>query len=135
TILHYIRNWDASTAAHVDVFATNSKYVARRIAKVYRRHATPIYPPVDVDSLKLCTRKQKFYLTVSRLVGYKRIDILVEAFNRMPDRRLIVIGDGPEFAKIKAMAGSNVTMLGYQPEETMRDYMQRARAFMFAAEE
>lgn len=134
-ILHYIRSWDAQSANGVDVFATNSHFVSRRVEKIYRRHATPIYPPVDVDKFTLRAQKEDFYLTASRLVPYKRIDLIVDAFNRLPGRRLFVIGDGPEMKKIKARAGANVTLLGYQSFEVLRDYMQRARAFVFAAEE
>jgi UDP-N-acetylmuramyl pentapeptide phosphotransferase/UDP-N-acetylglucosamine-1-phosphate transferase/glycosyltransferase involved in cell wall biosynthesis len=135
TLLHYIRNWDVQTANRVDQFLTNSQYVARRIAKVYRRSASVVYPPVDVDEYTLEPAKDDFYLTVSRLVPYKRIDLVVEAFTRIGNRRLVVIGTGPEMEKIKALAGPNVTLLGYQPAEQVKAYMQRAKAFVFAAEE
>jgi glycosyltransferase involved in cell wall biosynthesis len=119
----------------VDVFIANSRYIARRILKVYRREAEVIYPPVDVEAFTLRQDKEDFYLTASRMVPYKRIDLIVEAFSQMPDKRLVVIGDGPEMPKVRAKAGPNVTLLGYQPFEVLRDYMQRARAFVFAAEE
>ncbi len=135
TILHYIRNWDSRTANGVDAFVTNSNFVGRRIEKVYRRRATTIYPPVDTEKYTLHTEKDDFYLTVSRMVPYKKIDLIVEAFSRMPNRRLIVIGDGPDAAKIKARAGANVRLMGFQPFEVLRHYMQRAKAFVFAAEE
>ncbi|MGH7214969.1 MAG: glycosyltransferase family 4 protein [Tepidisphaeraceae bacterium] len=134
-ILHYIRTWDLRTANGVDAFLSNSQFVARRIHKVYRRTATPVYPPVDVDSFTLRHNKQDFYLTASRMVPYKRIDLIVEALTKMPDRRLVVIGDGPDLAKIKQIAGPNVKLLGFQPNEILKDYMQRAKAFVFAAEE
>jgi glycosyltransferase involved in cell wall biosynthesis len=134
-ILHYIRGWDVRSANGVDHFISNSSYVSRRISKIYRRDSTPIYPPVDVDRFTLSMQKDDYYLTASRLVPYKRIDLIVEAFNRFPDRKLIVIGDGPDFRKIQAMAGANVTMLGHQPFDVLRSYMQKARAFVFAAEE
>jgi glycosyltransferase involved in cell wall biosynthesis len=134
-ILHYIRLYDASTALRVDRFAANSQHVARRIWKTYRRPAQVIYPPVDTDAFQLHTQKDDFYLTLSRLVPYKRIDVAVKAFAAMPDKELVVIGDGPEFQRLKAMAGPNVTLLGFQPDEAVRYYMQRARAFVFAAEE
>ncbi|KVR64507.1 glycosyl transferase [Burkholderia vietnamiensis] len=134
-LLHYIRNWDARSANGVDRVAANSRFIARRIRKTYRRDATVIYPPVDVEHLALCTDKEAFYLTASRLVPYKRIDLIVEAFSRTPERRLVVIGDGPEMAKIRALAGPNVTLLGYQPFDVLHDHLQRARAFVFAAEE
>lgn len=134
-LMHYLRLWDLRTANGVDVFVANSMFVARRIAKVYRRSAVVIHPPVDVDAFPLGHRKEEFYLTVSRLVPYKRVDLIVEAFARMSDRRLIVIGDGPEMARVRAKAASNVTILGHQPSEVVRDCMQHARAFVFAAEE
>ncbi|WP_412527877.1 glycosyltransferase family 4 protein [Burkholderia lata] len=134
-LLHYIRNWDARSANGVDRVAANSHFIARRIRKTYRRDATVIYPPVDVDHLSLRPDKEAFYLTASRLVPYKRIDLIVDAFSRTPERRLVVIGDGPEMAKIRALAGPNVTLLGYQPFDVLHDHLQRARAFVFAAEE
>ncbi|KVM79958.1 glycosyltransferase family 4 protein [Burkholderia stagnalis] len=134
-LLHYIRNWDARSANGVDCVAANSRFVARRIRKTYRRDATVIHPPVDVDRLTPRADKEAFFLTASRLVPYKRIDLIVEAFSRTPWRRLVVIGDGPERAKIRALAGPNVTLLGYQPFEVLHDHLQRACAFVFAAEE
>jgi glycosyltransferase involved in cell wall biosynthesis len=135
TLLHYIRNWDARSANGVDLIAANSRFVARRIRKVYRRDSTVIYPPVDVDHLILGTAKEDFYLTASRMVPYKRIDLIVDAFSRMPERKLVVIGDGPEMAKIRALAGPNVTLLGYQAFDVLHDHLRRAKAFVFAAEE
>jgi glycosyltransferase involved in cell wall biosynthesis len=134
-LLHYLRLWDSRTANGVDLFIANSRYIARRILKVYRRQAEVIYPPVDVEAFTLRQDKEDFYLTASRMVPYKRIDLIVEAFSQMPDKRLVVIGDGPEMPKVRAKAGPNVTLLGYQPFEVLRDYMQRAKAFVFAAEE
>jgi len=134
-LLHRIRMWDYRTSNGVDEFIAISKYIARRIRKVYRREATVIYPPVDVDAFELCSEKENFYLTTSRMVPYKKIDLIVEAFSSMPDKSLVVIGDGPDFDKVKKKAGRNVTLLGYQPFEVLKDHLQRARAFIFAAEE
>ena len=134
-VLHYMRLYDVSTAPRVDLFVANSQYVARRIWKTYRRPAAVIYPPVDVDRFELQPEKDSFYLTMSRLVPYKRIDLIVEAFSEMPDKELVVIGDGPEYDAIERLAGPNVTMLGYQPDDAVTYYMQNARAFVFAAEE
>jgi len=133
--LHKIRLWDLRTANGVDHFIGNSKFIARRIWKVYRREAEVIYPPVDVSAFTLKEEKEDFYFTASRMVPYKKMDLIVEAFMAMPDKRLIVIGDGPEMEKIRAKAGPNVQLLGYQPFEALRDHMQRAKAFVFAAEE
>jgi len=134
-VLHYIRNWDVRSANGVDLFVSNSQFVARRIEKIYRRTAEVIYPPVDIDRFTLCTEKEDFYVTTSRLVPYKRIDLIVEAFNRMPDKKLLVIGEGPDFYKIKGKAGPNVQMLGHQPFDQLKQYLQKAKAFVFAAEE
>jgi UDP-N-acetylmuramyl pentapeptide phosphotransferase/UDP-N-acetylglucosamine-1-phosphate transferase/glycosyltransferase involved in cell wall biosynthesis len=134
-VFHYIRSWDARSANGVDVFITNSAYVGQRIEKIYRRRATTIYPPVDTDRFTLGDTKEDFYLTVSRMVPYKRVDLIVDAFNRMPRRRLIVVGDGPEFDKIKSKAGPNIRLVGHQPFEKLKKYMQLAQAFIFAAEE
>jgi glycosyltransferase involved in cell wall biosynthesis len=134
-ILHYIRNWDARSANGVDVFLTNSDFVARRIEKFYRRRSTTLYPPVDVDSFALETQKEDYYLTVSRMVPYKRIDLIAEAFTAMPDKRLIIVGEGPDFEKIQAKAGPNVKLVGHQAFDRLVEYMRHARAFVFAAEE
>jgi len=134
-ILHYIRIWDYTTANRVDYFISNSQYTANRIKKIYNKNATVIYPPVNVYKFTLKKEKEDFYITASRMVPYKKIDLIVEAFSNMPDKRLIVIGDGPDFKKIHAKTAKNITLLGYQPFEVLKEYMQRARAFIFAAEE
>lgn len=134
-MLYNIRNWDYRTANGVDHFLSNSDFIGRRIWKVYRRESETIYPPVDVSAFTLHTEKEDFYMTASRMVPYKKIDLIVEAFSRMPDKKLVVIGDGPDFEKIKSKEGSNVQLLGYQSFEVLKDRMQRAKAFIFAAEE
>lgn len=135
-MLHKMRLWDARTAAGVDRFVANSSFIARRIRKVYGRDAQVVYPPVDVQRFALSVQpREDFYVTASRLVPYKKVPTIVEAFARMPDKRLVVIGDGSEMASVRAAATPNITVLGYQPFEVLRDHMQRARAFVFAAEE
>lgn len=134
-VLHYMRLYDVSTAPRVDVYVANSHHVARRIWETYRRRAYVLHPPVDIDRFDLKTDKDNFYLTLSRLVPYKRVDLIVRAFAEMPERELVVIGDGPEYDKISRLAGPNVSMLGYQPNEAVKYYMENARAFVFAAEE
>ena len=134
-ILHYIRMWDYRTANGVDYFIANSKFIARRIKKVYGRDAEVIYPPVDVEAYQMCNQKENFYLTASRMVPYKKIKLIVEAFNEMPEKKLVVIGEGPEFAKTKAIAGPNIEIMGYQPFDVLKEKMQKAKAFVFAAEE
>ena len=132
--LHKIRLWDASTANRVDHYVANSRYIARRIKKTYGKPSDVIYPPVDVDKFTLREVKEEFYLTASRMVPYKKIDLIVEAFSQT-DKKLLVIGDGPDMAKIKSKAGKNVELLGFASDETMADLMGRAKAFVFAAEE
>ena len=134
-MLHYLRMWDVRTANGVEAFAANSRFIARRIWKTYRRKSTVIHPPVDVEMFTPRTEKEDFYLCASRVMPYKRMDIVVEAFSHLPDQRLVVIGDGPELPRLKKMAGTNVEILGYQPNDVLVDHMQRARAFIFAAEE
>ncbi|MHB9100667.1 MAG: glycosyltransferase family 4 protein [Sulfuricella sp.] len=134
-LLHKMRLWDVRTANGVDCFIANSQFIRRRIWKTYRRDAAVIYPPVEISKCTLREDKEDFYLAASRLVPYKKMDLIAEAFTAMPERRLVIIGDGPEMQKVRAKAGPNVTVLGYQPEDVLRDYMQRAKAFVFAAEE
>jgi len=134
-ILHYIRLWDSRTANGVDHFIGISNFIARRIRKAYGRDSTVIYPPVNIDRFTIGETREDFYVTMSRLVPYKRIPLIVEAFADMPDRRLIVIGDGPEMEAVKAAAGPNVTIMGRQPDDVVVSHLQRAKAFLFAAEE
>lgn len=134
-MLHRLRLWDSRTANSVDRFVANSHFIARRIRKVYGRDAEVVYPPVDIDRLNLVERKDDYYVTVSRLVPYKRVDLIVEAFSLMPHRKLVVVGDGPGLAAIKAKATPNIEILGYQSDETVRDLVAKARAFVFAAQE
>jgi glycosyltransferase involved in cell wall biosynthesis len=133
--LHRMRLWDVRSAAGVDAFIAVSRYIARRIWKAYRRKSTVIYPPVDVDDFTPGGVRENFYVTASRMVPYKRIDLVVEAFATMPHRRLIVIGDGPEARRIRSKGAPNIEFLGQQPFEVLRDRLRRARAFVFAAEE
>lgn len=134
-LLHKARLWDTRTANGVDHFVANSEFIARRIWKTYRREAAVIYPPVDVDGFALREDKEEFYLTAQRMVPYKKVPAIVEAFRALPGRRLVVVGDGPDMDKVKAVAGRNVEVLGRQPTPVLRDLMQRAKAFVFAAEE
>ena len=134
-MLHRLRLWDHRTSNGVDDFIAISRFIARRIWKVYRRESTVIYPPVDVDGFTPEGPREDFYVTASRMVPYKRIDLLVKSFAAMPARQLVVIGDGPEDKRIRAHAAPNVRFLGEQPFAVLRDHLRRARAFVFAAEE
>jgi glycosyltransferase involved in cell wall biosynthesis len=134
-LMHYMRLWDTRTSNSVDCFVANSRFIARRIRKVYGRDAVVVYPPVDVDAFKVTEQKSDYYVSVSRLVPYKRVDVLVKAFAMMPSRRLFVVGEGPELRALQSEATPNVTFLGRQPGEAMKRYLENAKAFVFAAEE
>ncbi|MBD8494113.1 glycosyltransferase family 4 protein [Pseudomonas syringae] len=134
-VLHYMRLWDQRTAAGVDEFVAVSGFIGARIGKAYRRESTVIYPPVDTSSFTAHGARHDYYFTASRLVPYKRLPLIVEAFAAMPDKRLVVIGDGPDMARAKAIAAPNVSLLGYQPAAVMLQHMRAAKAFVFAAEE
>jgi glycosyltransferase involved in cell wall biosynthesis len=133
--LHKLRLWDLRSANGVDHFIANSHFIARRIQKTYRRDATVIHPPIDIARFTPLGKKENFYLAASRLVPYKKMDLIVESFSQLPDQQLIVIGDGPDFEKIRRKAGSNVRMLGFQSNDVLISHMQRAKALIFAAEE
>jgi len=128
-----LRDWDVKSSNRVDYFIANSHFVAERIQRIYGRDATVIYPPVNTDYFHLGTNKDDYYLTSSRLVAYKKIHLIVEAFAKMPTRKLIVIGDGPEMKKIRSIAGKNVQLLGFQTNSALREMVRKARAFIFAA--
>ncbi|SEO12074.1 glycosyltransferase [Vreelandella aquamarina] len=133
--LHRLRQWDYLSAQRVDHFIAISHYIKQRIRTFYRREAEVIYPPVEVEKFCYDRPREAFYVTASRMVPYKRIDLVIEAFNKMPERKLVVIGDGPDYDKLKALAGPNVTLLGFQPDVVLIDHLERARAFVFMAEE
>ncbi len=133
--LHYIRIWDVAAASRPDVLIANSSFIARRIRKVYRRESTVIHPPVDTDYFTPQGAREDFYFTASRFVPYKRIDLIVDAFRGMPDKKLVIIGDGPELARIRPLFSENITWLGYQPASVLRENLRRCRAFIFAARE
>ncbi|HEY9704636.1 MAG TPA: glycosyltransferase [Allocoleopsis sp.] len=130
-LLHQLRQWDVISANRVDYFIANSKHTANRIWKCYRRKAEVIYPPVNIDRFKFEAKKSDFYLTVSRLVSYKQVSLIVKAFNQM-DRELVIIGDGPELTMIQKLAKPNIKILGKQPNSVVEKYMSEAKAFVFA---
>lgn len=139
-ILDRLRDWDRAASVRVDHFVANSAFIRARIKRCYDRDATVIYPPVDVDFFTpgdaisdLSARNH--YLTASRWVPYKRIDLIVAAFAELPDSRLIVAGEGPEARRVRPAAGTNVEFVGDVPRERLRELMRGARAFLFAAEE
>ncbi|HEY9881015.1 MAG TPA: glycosyltransferase family 4 protein [Leptolyngbyaceae cyanobacterium] len=133
-ILHYLRLWDLAAANRVDCFVANSHFVAGRIWKTYRRRAQVIYPPVRVQRFRADQPREDFYLTVSRFVPYKRVDLVIDAFNQMC-LPLVVVGDGPNWAQIQRNAGPRVQLMGNQPDAVVEDLMARCKAFVFPAEE
>jgi len=134
-LLHYLRMWDIRTAHGPDLMIANSAFVARRIKKSYGINAAVVHPPVDLRFFRPNADKQDYYVTASRMVPYKKIPLIVEAFTKMPDKQLVVIGAGPDFDKAKKLAGPNIQLMGYQDSAVLRDKIANAKAFVFAAEE
>lgn len=134
-VAHWLRVWDRLSSDRVDHFVAISNEVARRVARHYRREAEVIYPPVDLDRFTVAdTEPEDFYLVASRLVPYKRIDLAVEAANRMR-RRLVIAGDGPERKRIQALAGPSVEFVGHVEDAEVADLMRRCRALLFPGHE
>lgn len=130
--INYLRKWDLKSAKNPNYMIANSEYIRERIKRIYGIDVTVIYPPVDTHLFET-GEKEDFYLIASRMVPYKKIDLAVRAFNKMQDKKLVVIGDGPEMNKIKNIAGKNIEILGYQPFALLKDYLIKARAFVFTA--
>ena len=133
-LLHYLRLWDRLSADRVDCFVANSANVARRIEKHYRRAAEVVYPPVDTEAFFIADEIGDFYLMAGQLVGYKCADLVVRAFSQS-GRRLVVIGDGEQMPLLRKVAGASVTLMGWQPEDVLRDKYARCRALIFPGEE
>lgn len=131
-LLHRLRQWDVLSANRVDYFIANSHHTARRIWRCYRRSAEVIYPPVNTDRFRFQAHKQDFYVTVSRLVSYKKISLIVKAFNQL-GKPLVVIGGGPELKQIQQLAQPNVQILGWQSDAVVEQYVAQAKAFVYAA--
>lgn len=134
-VLAYIRRWDLRTTNRVDLFIANSRNVAERIKRIYSRDSTVIYPPVDTDLFSANEQKSDYYFTSLRVVPYKRLDLIVNTFNELPDKKLIVSGDGPDLEKIKAEAGSNIEFVGFLSQDKLVSYLQNAKAYLLAADE
>ncbi|MBD2501708.1 glycosyltransferase [Anabaena azotica] len=133
-LLHRLRQWDVLSANRVDYFIANSHYTAKRIWRCYRREAAVIYPPVNVAEFPFLPEKEDFYLTVSRLVSYKQVSLIVKAFNTL-QRPLVIIGTGSQMQEIRQLANSNIQILGWQPDDVVKKYMATAKAFVYAARE
>jgi glycosyltransferase involved in cell wall biosynthesis len=134
-LLDAIGRWDVSSSLGVDVFIANSLHVAKRIERCYNRKSTVIYPPVATDRFYLSSIKEKYFVTHARLVPYKKIDLMIEAFGQMQDKRLVIIGQGPEEKKLQKMASKNVDFLGKVSDEELARVLSKARGYLFAAEE
>lgn len=129
-----LRSWDVRTSTRVSRFVACSAHVRERIQRIYERDAAVVYPPVAVERFRPAPRREDFYLTVSALVPYKRVDVLVEAFNRL-GRRLVVVGDGSEYARMRRRAPGNITFTGRLSDGEVADLLGRCRAFVYAAQE
>jgi glycosyltransferase involved in cell wall biosynthesis len=135
-MLERMRTWDLANTSGVDAFATLSRFIAERIRRAYGRESTVIYPPVDTEFFTPGDApREDYYVTASRFVPYKRVDMIATAFRAVADRKLIVIGDGPDEGKVRAAAGPNVELVGRLSRDEVRSYLRRAKAFVFAAEE
>lgn len=134
-IINRLKKWDAQTEDGVDFFISNSAFVKDRIQRAYDRKAKVIYPPVDTEKFEFRERKDDFYFTASRFVDYKNIDLIIKAFNQLPDKRLVIAGHGPLEKYLKRIAGLNIEFLGWVSEEKLIFYMQRAKAFLNASVE
>jgi glycosyltransferase involved in cell wall biosynthesis len=136
-LFNRLRLWDYASAQHVDHFVANSRYIARRVKKAYGRASSVIHPPVDVTDFTIGREKEDFYLLAGRFVPYKRADLVVQAFRDQPGRRLVVVGEGPEAARVRAAAqgAPNIEFRGAVTKAELVGLMQRTRAAIFAAEE
>lgn len=130
----YLRRWDVQTASHPHKFVAISENVRRRIAGIYKRTSDVIYPPVDTAMFPLSDRDDGYYLMVSALVPYKRIDLAIETFNRI-SAKLVIVGDGPDAARLKSIARGRVEFLGWQTDDQLRGIYAGCKAVIFPGEE
>ncbi len=135
-VFHQLRSWDIISSLRPDYLVANSNFIKQRIQKVYRREAKVIYPPVSLSD-KVYTDKEDFFVTASRHVPYKNIPLIAEAFAKMPTKKLVILGDGPDSEKVKKICtlAKNIEYIGYQNKQVLMDTIGRAKAFVFAAEE
>jgi len=131
----YLRRFDVQSAQRADYLITNSHFVQEWTKQKYGRESVVIHPPVDVEAFELCEEKEDYYIFISRLVPYKRIDIMIEAFRKMPDKKLIIIGDGSDYDRLKKLNSSNVLFKGFMNASEMKPLLQKAKAFVFTSKE
>jgi glycosyltransferase involved in cell wall biosynthesis len=134
-LLKQLRRWDVENSDGVTHFIANSKYIQKRVSDYYNRDSIVIYPPVDIKKFSLSKERENYFITASRLVPYKKINLIAEAFQALPEMKLIIIGDGPERKCINAFSSSNIDVRGYVDDKTMIRLFQKAKAFIFAAKE
>lgn len=134
-ILAYIRRWDLRTVNRVDLFLANSKNVSERINRIYKKNSIVLYPPVSTEKFIPNENKENYYFTSARLVKYKRIDLMIKAFNELPDLELIIAGDGPELSALKKIANNNIKFVGYLNQNELIKFTQKAKWFVLAANE
>lgn len=132
-LLYRLRKWDVISASRPDKYLAISHFVKRRIMKIYRRSSDVVYPFISTSSFQCCFNKEDYYLIVSRLVPYKGIELAIRTFKQMPDKRLIIIGEGPDRQRLEKMASDNIRFLGYLKSTLVKRYMQRAKCFLFLA--
>jgi len=130
----YLRRWDLRTAQNPHHFIAISENIRNRIRTIYGRESDVIYPPVETAALSVAREHEGYDLIVSALVPYKRVDLAVEAYNRL-GKPLVVIGDGPDLTRLREHAGRTVRMLGWRPDDDVRDHFRRCRAVIFPGEE
>ena len=133
--LHKMRIWDFISAQRPDVMLADSGFVQQRIRKCWARESVVVYPPVEFDACVFEETKEDYYVTLSRLVHYKRIDLIVEAFNEMPEKKLIIIGEGSSSKALQKLACDNIVFKGHLTKEEAMRYVSRAKAFVFMAKE
>lgn len=133
--LHRMRMWDFVSAYRADFLIADSRFIQKRIESYWRRDSVVIYPPVEIEDAVFSEDKQEYYVTLSRLVEYKRIDLIVEAFNEMPKKKLVIIGDGRDKNKLKKLASQNIEFKGYLPKKEAMQIVSRAKAFVFMSKE
>lgn len=131
-LLHRMRTWDVRTAHGPDMMLANSSFVRRRVQRIYGRDAGVVFPPVALDELTYARTKDDYYITASFLAPYKRTDLVIEAFNAMPSRRLLVVGDGQQSGRLKTLAKSNVEFAGFLPRAAYVEAVAKAKALVFA---
>jgi len=133
-MLHKIRQWDFLASDRVDFPIANSKTVQDRIRKYYRQESQIVYPPVDTERFTPHAKNEGYFLIVSQLTPYKRVDLAIELFNKI-GKKLVIIGKGSDEVRLKRMSAQNIDFLGYKSDEDVKEYMENCRAFIFPGEE